>query len=251
MFQESSEIPVAKAVDQQEEDPYASPLTAGQMVATGDPDAPVGIWRHGVGLLMHRDAMLPERCILTNEKCDQAERRVYTFDSRWKYYIPGAIVLIASIACNALLITADSRKFIPVGIGSFLMLLLVIRICFARRFQELKVFYSYSSRARQRRLNFRCGGLVLFCIGFFCFPLSVAFLWLPVVMITLVIGGMVLLLVGGIMFAAFGFPLRFQGAEPYVVIQGCGRTYMQNFPDSSVAGLGLANSLAKQFPLRP
>src|SRR5262245_3119996 len=96
MSKDLPDIPTAQAVDKsREENPYASPLTEGRLVGRYDPDAPVGIWRFGNALLMHADAELPPRCILTNVKCDETERRVFLINSiRLHSLLSAALVLL-------------------------------------------------------------------------------------------------------------------------------------------------------------
>jgi len=47
--------------------PYAAPLITAEMVQPSGHHSPIGVWRKGKLLVMHRAAMLPDRCVKSNE----------------------------------------------------------------------------------------------------------------------------------------------------------------------------------------
>lgn len=231
-----TDIEIAQAADaSRDQNPYASPQTEGRLVAKYDPHAPVGIWRLGNALLMHADATLPERCILTNAKCDETERRVYLINSlRLHGVLSTMLVLLWGGGGIAMLAFGGQRLWlygaIAVGMASLFAWSL-----WKKRPDTNPIGYSYSHPPRCRRLLWRATGALLFCLGLGCFPLIIpAQNYFPLFLVFLA-GGPLLMLVGAILFAAFGFPLRFEKHfGPYFLIHGCGSPFVLTFPESDL-----------------
>ena len=241
-----TDIPIAQTANaEREANPYASPLTEGRLVAKHDPDAPIGIWRFGNALIMHADATLPDRCILTNAECDKSERRVYLISSIRLINIMSAILIIMALCGAVGIAIADWSRNLVWSIIIVAMTVSAIWKFYKKRPEAIPIGYSYSHKARQRRLGWRCGGVILFGLGLGCFPLIAPFQqWVLVFLI----GGPLLLLIGGVLVAAFGFPLRFEkNAGPYFLIHGCGKAFVRSFPESGFGASPIGSFVAKRF----
>lgn len=236
MSKDDADIPIAQAADvDREENPYASPLTEGRLVGKYDPNSPVGIWRHGNSLLMHAYAELPPRCVLMNVKCDETERRVYLINSIRLINIMAAILMLVYAGVATLFVATYGPRYLSVGLGILAIMTVLIWQYWKKRPERIPIGYSLSHSARQRRLRWRCVGVILFCLGLACFPLILAFQHFLPAALGFLIGGPFLLLAGGILFAAFGFPLRFEKhAGPYFLIHGCGKSFLMSFPESGL-----------------
>lgn len=181
---------------------------------------------------MHADATLPDRCVLTNAECDRSERYVHLISSIRLIHLMSAVLIIMALAGAVGLVIADWRR------NSFWSILIVamafsaIWKFYKKRPEAIPIGYSCSLKLRRRRLAWRCVGVIVFCLGLGCFPLIAPFQqWMLIFLIT----GPLLLLVGGILFAAFGFPLRFEKhSGPYFLVHGCSRDFMMSFPESGL-----------------
>jgi hypothetical protein len=239
MSHEFSEIPTAHAADaQREANPYASPLTQGPFLAKQRPDEPIGVWRSGDVLVLHRDATLPQRCIITNVVCDPSERHRLPLDSRRKLRLAqGMLAAFGILVATGFYFSNLPDRLVPVG-GTAMLTLLLIGLFTMRRSEEMILEYSYSRRTRIWRQNWFYGGIVMFLFGLLLFPLA-AWLALFSRFIMIPIGiGILLMLAGGIVMAAAKYPLRIERRPGnYLVIHGCGRSFLGNFPQ---AALGLS-----------
>lgn len=250
MFDKFSNLPLAQTAGARpEENPYASPQTEGRLVAMYDPNAPVGIWRSGNALIMHADAELPERCILTNLKCDETERRVYLVNPVHLRNQLATILILVAMAVVAGAVAANRPairlRMILVCVGFVAVTAMAIWPYWKMRSDRVPIRYFYSHQARRRRLRWRRTGAIIFCLGLGCFPLIRPFHQFPVVMCGFFFGGPWLLLIGGVLFGKFSFPLRFEKQTgPHFLIHGCGKPFLMSFPETD-----LEASQLKMIPL--
>lgn len=236
MSHEFSEISTAQTADAQREgNPYASPLTSGPLLAKNEHVEPVGIWRASGILIMHRAAVLPQRCVITNALCEPSERQEMTLDSRRNARIAQAIIgLIGGLISIAFLLSNFPERHMP-AFGSALLSFLLIALFTMRKPFELKFAYSIKGHVRLRRRLWRRLGVGFFLAGLVTFiflpPVAQARYWSNFSLsfgVLLMLAGAVALLVGR-------FHLRIERPPGnYLLIYGCGREFARNFPEAAI-----------------
>jgi len=55
--------------------PYAAPQVTDEMTQPTSQDSPVGVWRKGNLMVMHKSAVLPNRCVKSNEPAERQLQR--------------------------------------------------------------------------------------------------------------------------------------------------------------------------------
>src|SRR5262245_43510777 len=143
-FADPSPTPVADATADQ--NPYASPRAQGPLLGVEESE-PIGIWRNGDRLIMHKSAALPPRCIRTNAFCERSERRQFTINSdsanRWALSIPVPIGVAIAIGGYMLLQIPGAHYFA----GMVMLLALLIELLFVFRIGKETTIVFYHSEA--------------------------------------------------------------------------------------------------------
>lgn len=234
---EFSEPPDAQSVEALgDANPYASPQAAGPLLAKDVVTEPVGVWRAGNVLIMHRAAELPSRCIVTNEPCDASERHHITLDSRWTILtLQATIGLIGGLIAMAFYFSNIPNRRATAG-GVAVVGLLIMGLIALRKSNELTLSYSFKQAVQNRRLLLRNLGAVLGFLGLLLFvsPLVLPFFprWLSALNLLL---GFAIMFGGGIALIAGRFPLRIERPPGnYLLLHGAGREFVANFPQAAI-----------------
>lgn len=234
---EFSEPPVAQSVEALgDANPYASPQAAGPLLAKNIVTEPVGIWRAGNVLIMHRDAALPPRCIVTNALCDETELHEFVLDSRRTIRVAQATIgLIGGLISLGLLLSGMPDSFIPAA-GAATLTLLIISLFTIRRPQELRFRYGIKHGVQIRRLLYRNAGLFLAPAGLMVFVLPAGIAQIPQwLTVTMIVVGILVMAVGAMSFLIGRFPLRIERPPGnYLLVHGAGRLFLANFPEAAI-----------------
>jgi hypothetical protein len=250
MSHEFSDIPMAQTGDSQREaNPYASPLTLGPLLAEKESSKPVGIWCADSVLIVHRAAALPMRCISTNAQCDASERCELVLDSRRTSRIAQASIGAVGGLCSlGFLFSNFPDRQLPAA-GAAVLALLLIALFTLRKAPEHTLSYYVSRRVHARRMRLRNAGVFFFIAGLFTLilPAGLAQLsqWLTT---TLIVLGLLMMTGGGSAFVAGRFPLRVERpSSNYLLIHGCGREFLSNFPRAAIVQPFLGQIFPKPF----
>jgi hypothetical protein len=223
--------PVLLPDEPADHNPYASPLAQGPLLAAQEID-PIGVWRNGDRLIMHRSAALPARCVRTNAFCEPSERCEFKLNSQFAVQMGRVLTLIAG-ALLAILVYFFLRGPIAHYTATMLMVLAVlVAVLFTLRpGQETPIVYYHSRLSRERRAPWLGLGSSLLLLAILLALVSVPnFLDEP---LRGFLGGMASLsvMVGGILFALAKLQFRVEPlGDKYFVIHGCGRAFRDSFP---------------------
>lgn len=226
-FADPAPAPLSEAPTDQ--NPYASPLAMGPLLADGEPE-PIGIWRNGDQIIMHRDAALPARCIRTNSFCDESERYVFKVNpesvnrsARVATLIGGAIL---AFYCYSFVSGVTAHYFA----GLVMLLAILISFLFTLRLgQEAIILYYHSHVERRRRRTWLVIGSSLLILALF-----LGLLTFFDASIGDVLSGItpLIALIGAVIFAFAKLQFRAEPlGERYLVIHGCGRAFRGSFPE--------------------
>jgi hypothetical protein len=212
--------------------PYASPLAQGPLLAEEESE-PIGVWRNGDRLIMHRSAVLPARCVRTNAFCDHSERHEFKLNSEFAHQMGRVLTLIAGALLAILVYFFLSGPAAHYTAGMLMALALLIAFLFTLRTgQETQIVYYHSRASRERRAPWLVLGssllLLGICLGLITVP---DLLFEP---LRGFLGGMAGLsvMVGGLLFAFAKLQFRVEPlGDRYFVIHGCGRAFRDSFPE--------------------
>lgn len=219
-----------------DQNPYASPQAAGPLLAKNAVSEPIGIWRAGNVLIMHRDAELPPRCVVTNEPCDETELHEFLLDSRRTIRVAQATVgLIGGLIALGLLLSGMPDSFIPAA-GAATLTLLIISLFTIRRPHELRFRYGIKHGVQIRRLLYRNAGLFLGPAGLMAIGASVGIAQIPQWLgVMLMFPGIFMMVGGAVTFLSGRFPLRIERPPGnYLLLHGAGREFVANFPQAAI-----------------
>src|SRR5436190_8035799 len=134
-----------------DQNPYASPLAQGPFLAQEESE-PIGIWRNGDRLIMHKSAALPPRCIHTNAFCDATERRGFKLNSDFANKMGAALTPISGVLLAITVYFFFDGLVAHYFAGMIMLLSLLIAYLFTLRTgEEIRIAYYYSHLSRRRR----------------------------------------------------------------------------------------------------
>lgn len=234
---EFSELPVAQTAEAGDVNPYASPQAEGPLLAKDIVTEPVGIWRAGNVLIMHRACALPMRCVVSNLLCDATEQHELVLDSKRTIRAAQAAVgLIGGLLSVGFLFSKIQDRHIPAA-GCAVLTVLIISLFTLRRPQELKFRYCITHSVQLRRLLLRSVGGLIFVAGLLIpFVALVGIISLSQKTFTVSFLIWLFLMIGaGVTFLLGRFPLRIERPPGnYLLIHGCGRDFITNFPEAAI-----------------